>query len=198
MSVGSYILGNLPAEKYPGASNEEVVLHYKAGECTFDQVIRRFHYLLVGKCKVSIPGMDEDDIYQELLLKLLRSCDGWKPDKEISFSTYLYSALDNHIRRLIRSQLGTEKRKGDAISVSLDETTEDEDGGVLYKYEVSVEFHSVAEELPSLNDLTPRELRVVSLLLSGYSKTELSRMMNLSKSSITHICHVISAKLCKE
>ena len=198
MSVGSYILENLPAEKYPGASNEEVVLHYKAHDCPFDQVIRRFHYLLVGKCKVSIPGMDEDDVYQELLIKLLRSCDGWNPEREINFSTYLYSALDNHIRLLIRSQLGAEKRKGDATSVSLDETTEDRDGGVVYKYEVSVEFHSMVEELPSLKPLSTRECEVVNLLLSGYSKTEISRMLRLSKSSITHICHNISDKLDKD
>lgn len=193
MSIGSYILNNLPPEKYPGVKNEEVLIHYRNGDCNFDQVLRRYHYLLVGKSIDTIPGMDADDVYQELVMKLFKVCDAWKSEKEIAFSTYLYSALDNRIKYLIRNQCNTEKRKANNYPVSLDETITDEEGASVPKYEISVEFEPPLD-LSQLAILSEREVNIVKLLLVGFSQAEVSQKLDLSRSRVSQICRDISMK----
>ncbi len=187
MRIGDYILANLPEDQYVGQSNEEVVKHYRNRECSFDQVLLRYHYYICQRSTTKMPGMEGDDLYQELAAKLFRCCDTWDENSGNKFITYVDTAVTNHIRKILREQLNLTRRINYEIMVSLSDMGEDADGAPYINNEPLVEDdHGLTEFTTGLH-LSPRESECIRLLLSGKTKTEIGLELGLNRASIGNI-----------
>lgn len=194
--ISSYIINNLPADQYKGQSNEFVVHQYRARLCTIDQVLLRYHYLLVKKSYAKVPGMDPEDLYQELAMKLVKCCDMWDPTKDLYFSTYLVESCTNHIKWIMRKQLTTNAKKANYDNiVSLDEFVTDDDGDEYCKNEPSVDFEDPNELLIMGLPISAKEKKYLKLIMEGYSNADISRILSVSTANVSVVLRGIGKRL---
>lgn len=193
--VGEYIRSNLPKDQYPGEQNEFVVKQYLKSGCTFDQVLLRYHYLLATQSLSPMPGMEAEDLYQELVMKLLKCCTKWDPDKDLNFSTYLVNACINHIRYILRKQLNSNRKFNFVGIISLEQPISDEDGSTVHINEPSEDFilpdRLVIEGLP----ITSREKQYILPLLEGRSLGEIADKLKVSRTRVTQVLRGLGRKL---
>jgi len=192
--LGAYIRSNLPEDKYPGESGDEVVNHFREGECTFDQVLLRYNPMIISRAIRPIFGMDRDDVYQEMLINLHKCCFRWKPDSDATFSTYLYTSLTNKFKHLLRRQ-SSETCLANCVACSLDEDRDDDEGGSTPKYEVSVAFEvSLEFEIDDL-PLDEREKFILINLIKGYSQADIGRTLGLTRARVNQLLGDLTKKL---
>ena len=77
-------------------------------EKKFNKIIKENNgliYMVVNKYNIS--NMENDDLYQECLMKIWESMD--KYDDEYKLSTYLYIILDNLLKNMVRDSMSQKK-----------------------------------------------------------------------------------------
>lgn len=194
--IAEYIRQNLPMDQYVGQSNEYVVTQYKRRKCTFDQVLIRYHYLIIKKSFAKVPGMDQEDLYQELAMKLVKCCESWDPNMGIIFSTYFTEACKNHIKYILRQQLDTNTRKSNHVGiVSLDDILTDNDGNEYTKNEPYEEFEEPISILMIGLPITEVEKKYLNLVLDGRTNAEISRILKVSRARVSQILRGIGVRL---
>jgi RNA polymerase sigma factor (sigma-70 family) len=177
--------GNL----FPHLEDEEVVKLYQQGKCSFTQVLMRYYRIILGQCNRQVPGYTSDEVYQELSIKMLKACKRWDEGRSIKFSTYLTYLLNQHIRKLIREELHYDNRRlnnqaNDSIEELLGLEALDMDNPWTPWCEE--EQKSLIEYLEGV-PLTKREKVCVELVFEGYRKSEIAKILNLSRGMITKI-----------
>lgn len=192
--VGEYIWRNLPPDQYPGKTNEFVVNQYRAKQCSFDQVLIRYHYLLVKESLDPMPGMDQEDVYQELVMKLLKCCDKWDPYLGVSFSTYITEACINHKKSILRKQLNAKRGGTFTKTVSLEELLFDEDGTRNHINEPSVDFIVPVEVVLIGLPITDRERQYVIPLMKGLSLGEIAEKLGVTRTRVTQVLRGIGKR----
>ena len=156
------------------------------------RVIRNIKYQAAKLARSgSLPGMDKEDIEQELMLDLLRRRDRFDPDRA-SFDTFADRVITNRVASLTAS---THKLRAERITISLDfvvaNDDEDEGASLIDKLD-ELENPYALDELKIglardvarfLGDLPPVLQRYVAILAAD-NVCEAAREAGLHRSTI--------------
>jgi len=143
-----------------------------------------------------MPGMDPDDLYQELAIRLLHCCDKWDPEKGVKFITYLTESLSNQIRWILRKQLETNARKLNYEDmVRLDQFVTDNDGDEYRPDEPSVTDDLGATEFLCGLSLSKRERQCLQMVLVGMNNTQIGAALGVSRNRVSQILRGIGKRL---
>jgi RNA polymerase sigma factor (sigma-70 family) len=187
---------NLGEDPFPTATNDELVIMYREGKCGFNPVLGRFHSLLLAKSQTWVPGSTQEDLYQDLAMRLFHCIPRWDPEQE-SFMTYLYTSLNQQIAWNIRKQGKTQKRR---INYLYNESYE-------HMLELEVEPDIPESWSPSCDEetkkaieilcsvqLTDQEKICVELLFDGRLKSEIADELHLTRTRVSQIFHSMAPK----
>jgi RNA polymerase sigma factor (sigma-70 family) len=180
----SYLLTSFEAlgNRYQDTKPDDIVRDYLAGKCSFDYVLRAYKGLLIKKSESYIPGYTGDEVFQELALRTELATHLWDPNNGTQFITYLYKALDNHLRKLYREETQFDKRRLNSIEMdSYEQLIEDGYDQVDYNPELSLV--ELVEGIP----LSPQERICVELAYEGYQNVDIAKALGLTKGRITTI-----------
>ena len=195
-----FINRSLGENKFPDLTNDEVVILYKKGQAEFNQVLLRYNALLIKKSREFVPGHTEEDVYQELCMRLVHCLDLWKEEGGTKFVTYLSMGLQNQIAWMVRKNYGSEYAKSDCRRINF---------GELASYEVEVENgydlpdNKVDEAIDKLlladaldrAELTEEERLCVNLLWEGKKKCEVAKILQRSPRSIGKMVKRLEPKI---
>ena len=140
-----------------------------------------FIHSLINQYKSTIYGMNEEDIEQELKLKLLKTIDRvdlQRDDKEIA--QYFLNTLRNQITILHRKAVPKEE----ALAPTLDQPIDDEEGRNLEEMLESGERGILeALEFPDMLSkayakVSPFSRSIIELLLEGWNKEEIQEKLH--------------------
>ena len=84
-------------------SDSPVGMSFTDLEAQWKPLINKFSY------KYYVPGLDVEDIAQELRVVLLKAQRTYNPDKGAKFITYLYKMFDSRIKNILRDTQGRKK-----------------------------------------------------------------------------------------
>jgi DNA-directed RNA polymerase specialized sigma24 family protein len=156
------------------------------------RVIRNIKYQAAKLARSgSLPGMDKEDIEQELMLDLLRRRDRFDPDRA-SFDTFADRVVTNRVASLTAS---THKLRAERITISLDfvvANDDEEEGASLIDKLDELENPYALDELKIglardvarfLGDLPPVLQRYVAILAAD-NVCEAAREAGLHRSTI--------------
>lgn len=137
---------------------------------------------------------DKEDLFQEGFLGLYAAALSFRPDGGASFSTYAGVCVYNRMASLARSHQSPGNR---ALSESLplDSAGElpapgwDPQG----RYELSESFQAMWRKAEGV--LSPLELRVLRMYLSGWRRDEVERRAGLSLKTFDNALHRVRTKL---
>lgn len=145
-----------------------------------------------------IPGMEHDDIIQEVSLKVFRVMDGY--DKETAkASTYFDNVISNMIKDCYRRAMSQKNLAlCNAYEYSEATTSEDSDepaktvavGSVDHDYEYTEYMIDIMENM----GLTDREKEIFTLRCNGYEFQEIAEKFGVSKPRMTQLWSKIRAK----
>ncbi len=179
---------------------DEPVRKFQRGECDFSLVLIQYGHLLINRAtKTWVPGINQEEVFQELVLKLYMASIKWRPEEGNKFITYLYPILNNHIDFMIRSE-NADKRYLNHSSISLD--------GILYiKNNIDVPLDSSLEipsfvppeyeilDLISGLELEEREKICVEMVIEGRRNSEIAERLNLSRVRVSQLLRELRPKL---
>lgn len=163
-------------------TDEELVSLAKFDKSASVVLISRYSRLIFIKSEIfSRSGTDSDDLYQEGLLSLLKAIEAFDPDKGVKFSTFAEVCIVNRMRTLSRENI-----KNLSVSGSI----EDEDQADLPSVEETPEsiyfykefFSQLWENICS--ELSPAELRTLTLCVGGLSYKEAAEKMNTTEKAV--------------
>jgi RNA polymerase sigma factor (sigma-70 family) len=183
--LAQFINGNLPEDRYPNLTNEEIVMMYQRQECTFEDVLIRYNDLLLSKSRTWVPGYDQEDLYQELASRLFHCLSRWSTDKDVAFMTYLYDGLSNQIAWIVRKQWQSDKRKANYDNVASYNVMVDNgfdtpvDSPDFEEAELKALINSV--------DLSENEQICVQLKFEGLKNKEIAAQLGVSGTRVSQI-----------
>lgn len=142
-------------------------------------------------------GAEKEDLYQEGLLGLMRAAQTFQPGKSASFRTYAGVCIANSIRMAYRTAAA---KKNDPLNsfVSLSEENSPQfEASCSASPEALIDsresFHQMCCSIAEM--LTPMELRVLRLYLSGCSYREIAEKMSVTQKAADNALQRIRSKL---
>lgn len=185
------------AEDYRDFSDERLAALVREGEPeAFVELSTRYMGLVRGKAQTfSGPGAPEkEDLFQEGFLGLYAAARGFRPGEGRSFSSYAGACVYNRMASLARSRQ-TPGNRALSESVPLEGVGElpAPGNGPEDRYELGESFRAMwrrAEEV-----LSPLELRVLGLYLSGLRRDEVERRAGMGLKTFDNALHRVRAKL---
>lgn len=163
-------------------SDEELVSLAKSDKSASAVLLSRYSRLIFIKSEIfSRPGIDSDDLYQEGLLSLLKAIDSFDPDKGAKFSTFAEVCIVNRMRTVSRKNIRDISVSGsidDEDTAELPSVEETPESIFFYKEFFSQLWESICSEL------SPAELRTLTLCVGGLSYKEAAEKMNTTEKAV--------------
>lgn len=194
-------------DNYRTYETEMLVMKYKQekNEEILQEIMERCKGIVYGlsvKYSKSILGTEIEDLVSEGNIVLWDAAQTWDEERGASFTTYLYSCLCRNYNTLYNIST-SQKRNPKGFVESFEQLNSnseyEEEGDTLGNREFSVECedYSTVEIMMFLNelDLSDREKKVVSLLVSGNSKPEIARYLGVKTPSVHSYVKRIGKKL---
>ncbi len=187
------------SDDYRDYSDERLTALVRQGAPeAFVELSTRYMGLVRGKAQTFTgPGAPEkDDLFQEGFLGLYAAALSFQPEGGASFSTYAGVCVYNRMASLARSRQSPGNR---ALSESLPLDTAGElpapGAGPEGRYELSENFLCMWRRAEAA--LSPLELRVLRMYLSGWRREEVERRAGISLKTFDNALHRVRAKLRK-
>lgn len=169
-------------ERLKSMSDEELVLLAKGDKSASAVLLSRYSRLIYIKSEIfSRSGADSDDLYQEGLLSLLKAIEAFEPDKGAKFSTFAEVCIVNRMRSVSRKSIR---------NLSVSGSIEDEEQNDLPSVEETPESIYFYKEFFSelwkniCSELSPTELRTLTLCVGGLSYKEAAEKMNTTEKAV--------------
>ena len=141
--------------------------------------------------KYQFTDIDKGDLFSIGTIGLIKGIKTYNPDKNIKLTTYISRCIDNEILMYLRKERpwrnvnlfsevvmydknGNELREEDIIS----DIKKDQEH--FEKCETEQEVSNIVTEI--LNDLKPREARILLLTIAGKKQKEIAKKFNISQS----------------
>ena len=153
----------------------------------------------IDKLSYSVRGISPDDVKQELLIQLVKCSRYYNPKFGASFSTYVYSAMQNRIRNMIKQEQRRYQNVGRGPSYDTTESSFHPTDPITYgKHPVGCDYTAEdntwyerdgfaipAPEVTPLSHLLPvtlteKETDLIYRRYNGASTTEVKSAMNLT------------------
>ena len=194
-------------DNYRTYETEMLVMKYKQekNEEILQEIMERCKGIVYGlsvKYSKSILGTEIEDLVSEGNIVLWDAAQTWDEERGASFTTYLYSCLCRNYNTLYNIST-SQKRNPKGFVESFEQLNSnseyEEEGDTLGNREFSVECedYGMVEIMMLLNelDLSDREKKVVSLLVSGNSKPEIARYLGVKTPAVHSYVKRIGKKL---
>jgi len=127
-----------------------------------------------------IPGMDREDLAQELRIVILKAANRYDETKKTSFHTYLHTSMVNTIRTL-HTKSSRKPRYVASLGASNGDDGLSESGTTSY-YEAEDEDDAIEDLLDKIDleilDLTNEESDYLVKRLTGFSNSEIGKGIN--------------------
>lgn len=149
-----------------------------------------------------ISGYDQDDLFQEASMVLMKSIESYRFDTDMRFLPYYSHCLMNHFNSLGRKSLAN-KRKSLNSAVSMDYVSEQSGTEVVHSAFVSPDCdpadHSIALETYKeyTSNLSKFELKVFKLYLLNHSFDYIAQTLGVDVSKVKSAIYRCSNKLRK-
>lgn len=175
--------------RYDNSKIQELILKYKENrkEETFNELYTECQPLIkkmVGKLTPPYhSALDFDDMLQFGNIALMESVEKYKPDKGAMFTTFLHTNISKYMDWKVFKPYEAVKRipTGEVLSLNFDGVEED-------KLDIYDKMLGVSEDKYERFDnevldnmcrrLRPSEKQIAMLLLEGYSKREIAKIIN--------------------
>lgn len=195
-----FINKSLGEDKFPDLTNDEVVILYKRGQADFNQVLLRYNALIIKKSREFVPGHTEEDVYQELCMRLVHCLDLWNEDGGTKFITYLSMGLHNQLAWMVRKNYGSEYAKSDCRRINFGELAsyevEVENGYDIPDYKMDAAISNILlTDVLDKAELSEEERICVNLLWEGKKKCEVAEIMHKSPRSIGKMVKRLEPKI---
>lgn len=149
----------------------------------------------------SFAGMEQDDVIQEVLIKVYKSLASYDKSKA-KISTYVDRVIENMIKDSFK-KCGSFKNLANVNALEIEDSyTSESDDAPSMSHSVSVGNEDlnfleteIYMDLETNKYLTKRERLVFDLHYRGYEKVEIAQMLGLSKARVTQIWKEIIAKI---
>lgn len=190
----------------------ELLYRYRTNPSLLETIIEKYKHLMYGAIHQVCYNFDQfsftpEDVYQEALINLERVIDAYRPEKEASFSSYLYKCTVSSARLLIRKHRSlsyglldrcyslNSSINGDGTILLGDLVCESK---VWYQPEPLNSFvHLYKNVLKYIETLKPLEQKVFYLRNDGSSYQEISKECQISTKKVDNILQKIR-RHCKE
>lgn len=134
-------------------------------------------------------GLDREEAYQELSIALWRALLAYTPEKKVKISTYVYQAVYNQVKMLLRAN-STEKRVAERQTDSVEEQKH------LHNDEVDLEEQALEDVIQESranalrwairnSDLTKDEYIVIIRTLEDKAQIEIASEIGASQSHVS-------------
>lgn len=141
-----------------------------------------------------IPGMDRDDVFQELRTEAWVAWQSYDPNAGTKFSTYVYPILQQKTIDLYRGATAG-KRSLQCIE-SLDSLVENGCCEAFHSMDEAMDFIELNEVVDKIyQGLNTEDKSIFDLLKAGYNKSEISEKCNISISTVSRRKHQIKEKI---
>jgi len=193
--------------RYEGATDEEVIELYKAGdEMAFEYLITKYKYLVRFKIRNNfLRGADKDDLIQEGVIGLYKAIRDYNALKAASFKVFAELCVTRQINSAIK--MSTRQKHiplNNYISLSAP-SGEDSDrpmfdsidiGGYVNPVERLIDRETFAAfETSAMKELSTFELEVLNLYLNNYSYHRISEITGKSVKSVDNGLQRIKKKI---
>lgn len=193
--------------KYETASDEEIIVMYKAGdELAFEYLVTKYKYLVKFKIRNNfLRGADKDDLIQEGSIGLFKAIRDYNALKAASFKVFAELCVTRQINSAIKMST---RQKHIPLNnyMSLSTPTSDENDHPLFDsidiggYEDPVKKLIDSEtfeafESCAMKELSVFELEVLSLYLNNYSYHRISEKTGKSVKSVDNGLQRIKKKI---
>lgn len=164
---------------------ENMVLDYQqtGNDLSFAHIMELLLDDIKYLSKKNVPGMDADDVFQELLITLERCASSYDAQKKASFRTYFHNAARRRINDLYRQQT-SQKRCLNISAISIYQEQDDDE----YELPISDPYNAVDDieymlDFLKYSALTEQERVICVLREMGYSNQEISEQLGYESSS---------------
>lgn len=171
---------------------------FKKYEPVVNLYAKKYSHLIEGK------GIDYNDLYQEGLIGIDSAIKNYKDQKDIKFSTFVFMCIKR--KMLTAVKLANRKKHSilnESYSIDYHNGNDDKNGfqNIIYDKQGGIEELLVSKENTCIfnemikNDLTNFEKQVYDLRVSGFSHSEISKILNKTPKSIESVLFRIRIKL---
>lgn len=165
-------------------------LDFKKRETDFNDIWKEYYPKLTVYLKTIYPGVDTEDIVQEILLKVFRTLHRYNP--YYSFNTWIYSiarnsALDSLRKSSVSLKVLTSVRSEARQKLMYDNETPEE---LFIKGEVKTGIAECIENLPE----TERQISFLKFY-EGLTYKEISNILGVPVGTLKYLVHNIKKKV---
>lgn len=127
---------------------------------------------------------DEDDIRQELRIKVWKALDSYKPERATQpVNEYVFSCVRNRVKDLLKKKRRPEDFIEDVLPPNSAPARERFEARYLQVDEGAV-VEAKLDDCPLPSTLSRMEIEVVLLLVADYNQTEIARKLGVSRSRV--------------
>ena len=142
-----------------------------------------------------VPGYDQEDMVQIAMIGLIKAANSFDPSNGANFATYACRCIENELKIAYRDNHSRESASDvldylEAKSISSGHESNPEEAAILRQ--------EIAATMQSINELTPRERRIVREIASGMTQKRCSRRHNLSQSYVSRIVRRCRQRLARK
>lgn len=191
-------LGNCNSPQGMGAFSDVQLCELIRGgnESAFEEISHRYLGLIASIAKpYSAVGFDHADFIQEGLLALLSACKNYKEgEKKASFRNFAAVCISNRFLSVIRSANVKSAIPRDAVvpieDIDISDDNRNNPETLLLQQECTRNFQKLLQSI-----LSPMELDVLKLYLSGLSYAHISKKLDISPKSVDNALQRIRRKI---
>ncbi len=171
----------------------------------FEKLLNKYKYMLVGLARkyYLVGGGDAADLTQEAMFRFYRAALSYDEGKNASFKTYAAVCVRNHLTDVMRKNLGAANTFNRVVTPLEYEDGEEERPHVsdgyypdpLTNYLREESDRAISAETEKL--LSPRQLKVLSMYIDGYSYAEIAERLGINAKAVDNALAAARNKLRK-
>lgn len=145
--------------------------------------------------KYELNKLQIEDINLECQLVFEKVVDSYNQDKDVKFSTYLYSCIENKLKDIIRSN----STKKTTFYNQLRSLEEEQNGiklsEIVYNDSDLIEHNIIENKIIDYDKLSSLEGSICNLLIKEYTPEEISKQINIDIKKVYNTIYRIRTKI---
>lgn len=168
---------------------EDLVVMYQSTkqDVVLEEIVKRNEGLIYSWARdyKNIPNYAEEDLVEEAVIACWKAVSNFNPDKGIRFSSFLKGCVTQCFNRIYQQETRVKRYNGTELE-SYEAITEHNDTGCANFTKCHMDDYSSLEINEFLMMLDGTTKQVAELLLTGFSKVEVSGELHISPASTSY------------
>ena len=182
--------------EYDENDNEIIFMISEPSDEASEYLINKYRWLIehyVNKYKniASKIGIEKDDLYQEGLIGFIEAIKKYNEYKDIKFNTYATNMIRNHMLKIIEVGLRSKNKVlNEALSLEYDYSNNNNLGNYIGENNL-IDKVILKDQINDIklfiyNKIKYKDRIILLYNINGYSKEDISNILNISIKSITN------------